>query len=482
MNNLRLVKTILASGLAEVSNKLAPLFLIHYAHSRIGLENFGSTQFIIGLIDLLATLVGLGYHQRAVMKVGECIREGRLGDVPEIAGRIIGLRLIQAFVVFIPYVVYFGCFDKSIHAPVALALSFGFFTSALDMTFLLIAEQKVIYITLFMLVARVLGIAAVLSAVANSGDYVYFALFTFGVAPFVSVLSFFYFIKKYHFKLPSLKGMQGEFLAAIPFGVFVFLAVAWMKMDLFVGEYILPPETFGIYAGVNKLYISLLHLIGSLSLVFFSESLATDDVAVDQRFAKGATGMLLLCFGSIALFVSFGAEDIIALLIGSSFTPGSGALVVLTWALFFLSAQSVILSQSYQKYGRMRPAVFCQLANILGGALSALILCQVLDNVMLGLALGVLLGSIMGLFYMHLATCSRVESVVISVLLRFLAPLVLAYAAARLAFGVHWLVKVFLSECIYIALVMYLNRSFLGLVYRKLSGHFGFLGKKKAGH
>ena len=199
MNNLRLVKTILASGLAEVSNKLAPLFLIHYAHSRIGLENFGSTQFIIGLIDLLATLVGLGYHQRAVMKVGECIREGRLGDVPEIAGRIIGLRLIQAFVVFIPYVVYFGCFDKSIHAPVALALSFGFFTSALDMTFLLIAEQKVIYITLFMLVARVLGIAAVLSAVANSGDYVYFALFTFGVAPFVSVLSFFYFIKKYHF-------------------------------------------------------------------------------------------------------------------------------------------------------------------------------------------------------------------------------------------------------------------------------------------
>lgn len=471
------MKTILASGFAEIINKLAPLFLIHYATGKIGLENFGSTQFTIGLLELLSILVILGYHQMAVMKVGQYLREGLEGEIPELAGRITALRLLGAVLVALPYLIYFAVFDHSIHGPVALALSFGFLTSAVDMSFILIAEQKVFFLNLFMALARIVSVIGVILCVAVPGDYVWFAVLTYGVNPLISLLSFGYFLKKYTFKMPDIAGMVQEFKATLPFGVFAFFTIASLKADVFLGEYLLPAAEFGVYAGVNKLYVSLVHLIGSLALVFFSESLASDEEATNRKVAKSATGLLLLCFGAVILGVSFGAEFAIGLLIGDRFLPGASALVVLVWTLFVMSGQSVISSQTYQKYGRMKEASVCQVVNILGTIGASLLFASVLTNLMMALALGVFTGRLFGLVYMFWVAEDSAEKAVISLSLQFFMPLGIAFACGYFA-PVHWVGKAVIAEAAYVGMVVYLNRGFVRLVLDKVFRKLGFQSNK----
>ena len=445
---------------------MAPLFIVHYAHTKIGLEHFGSTQYAIGVVELLGMLVALGYYQHAVMKVGRLLREGRPEELAGFVGKVVALRLIQAAVLLVPYVYYFTMVEESIHGPVALALFFGFFTSAIDVSFIYVAEQRVFSLTVMTALARVASVLGVVLFVADPSDYILFAVLTFGVNPLVAVISFVYFVNRYSLKWPRLSHLLPEFKAALPYGVYLFLFLASLKIDLFMAESLLSPQDLGVYTGVNKLFISLVHLINLLSLVFFSESLAVSDEGIDTKVAKYSTGLLLLCFGWLILMVTFSSEILIGILIGESFQPGGWVLVISVWSLYLMSVQSVVTSQIYVKYGRMKVAIWAQIVVLVGAVLVFGFGAGLGIPAMEFVAFVMVCGRMLGVIFIGIVSQGGAEKSVMKTFGQFSFCLLLGFGGGYFLPG-HFMLQICVSCGVFTGLVWYFNRGFIGFVWSR---------------
>ena len=161
MSTRRIVGSTLAGGLSEIANKIFPLIIFNYAQRKLGLEMFGYSQFGIYLVDLFVPFVVWGYNNAISIKAGEA-HKNKL-DFSEIVSTSLVLRMANAVIAAIVLTGLVNFYPAYAHyKTIAYSLCFILFTSALDLSQVLVATQKIYMQSYFSIISKTISLFLIL--------------------------------------------------------------------------------------------------------------------------------------------------------------------------------------------------------------------------------------------------------------------------------------------------------------------------------
>ena len=359
---------MLAALASEAVNKVVPLVTMHFAATRLGAAGFGVAQFAMWLLDWGILLVAFGYAQAIPVLLR---RAGSDVEKHQLVGALILDRLLLAFAaLFLLWLAGATNPDWGIYLPAVAASVFILFVSALDLSGVLIAGQKVWAYSLLMIIVKSASLFAVWRFIQAPQDASLFVIISNGANGAICIGSLVLAIRYSGVAMPSLKQMKMVFRLAAPFALSLAAFLCVERFDLYLVERSLGAEGAGWYSGPAKLMQSLVPLIVAISTVFYSEMVGIHDDASLGKHLRFS----LLCVMTFVLPLIVGTwftgAEILRLIFGPGFESQADTLSILVLNGF---AHAVIVVIGFQTLGlrhRMRPVYVALLAALLVGIIA----------------------------------------------------------------------------------------------------------------
>ncbi len=315
----RRIAWALSGGIAaEVVNKFSPLLIMHFAARAVGVQGFGVAQFGLWLLEFAMFFTAFGYQDIGALQVGPKRDDGKF--LATVIGETLVLRLGHMLVAgatmwaLLDWLPAYGAYRH-----VLLALSFMLFTSALDMTFVLVATQRLLVINALMVIGKVASLVAIIMLVDSGDDAVRYAVLSAAANGFVSLASFVLTVGRYGLRWPSRAALKSRLLLASPYALHIFLLQITERFDMFLVEHFSGQVGAGLYAAPARLVQSFVPLTITMSGVFFSEIVGATDREARFRHTWLALRLMLLTFLPLVVGVWFVDDWILALVFGPEF-------------------------------------------------------------------------------------------------------------------------------------------------------------------
>ena len=323
----RIAGALLIGFIAEAFNKVFPLLLVRHAASTIGVDAFGEAQLAISIVELAIPLIIFGYPTLAAIELGQTasplLKTPNLSPGHLVAG-ITFLKLAHAIAVTAGLALvlpHLG--DLSRLTPLVMSLCFVLFTSALDMSYVQIAKQKVRLTSLLMIGAKIAGYIAILWMVHAPSDLGLFAFLTLGTNALVSIGSVAVALRNVKWSWPRWNVLKEVAKQSRAFALTIPLLLIFDRIDLLLFDRFADPAQIGLYAGSSRLVQALTPLIAMIAGVFFSE------IVGNPSRPSLTSHTRLACWASCAIAVpaAFGgtllAPQLLGELFGASFAGGA---------------------------------------------------------------------------------------------------------------------------------------------------------------
>ena len=319
--------------LSEIVNKVFPLLIISIATNRLGVEGFGTAQFVIYLFEVTVPFIVWGYGSFASIEVGKLnLTDSRIGTYVK---SIALLRLFHSVLIFAGLVVLVTFVDHyRPYQTIVLTISFVYLTSALDASYILLATHRLSLFNTINMVAKALSLGGVFWLVQSPADVHTYVLITVLSNAFVALAILASVIKHIKGVKIDLSQVKSVFRKSLPFSSMIIVVAIWEKMDVFIVEYFLDLTSVGQFAGVLRLFSSISPILGLVVSVFYSEMLREKD---QQKFYA----LTRFCFWGVSTVVwptifgsFFVGEGLIDLILGSQFTAVAHLFPILVVSLF----------------------------------------------------------------------------------------------------------------------------------------------------
>lgn len=327
----RIAAAYVASLIVEIFNRIAPLIVIHFVTTRIGLAGFGYAQVGMQMIDIAIYFVIAGFHTLGAIDVGRC--RGDAKAIAPVVSETLALKLLHAVVAFcmlyliVSYLPHYRDFRD-----VVLCLSFLLLTTAIDLSFVNTGTQRVFLTSILTLICRIFALTAVILFVRGHDDALLYAVLSFGSNAFVSLLLVAFNATYLSFKLPGRQAILQRFKHALPFAVTALLMTLLDRFDLFVADYVGGNVMAGLYAAPARLSFSILLIMHVIANVFFSELVHAKDDKVFARYVEMTLFALAVLFLPMVFGVWFVADDLLRLVAGEAFASEGRVLCLLMLA------------------------------------------------------------------------------------------------------------------------------------------------------
>jgi O-antigen/teichoic acid export membrane protein len=324
LNRRRLGIALLIGVVSEIVNKIAPLLTIRHAQQALGLASFGAAQYIMYLIDIFLPWVAFGYY----LKGAHDYQAADQSERRQIVGRLTLVRLFHATAAYLLLYIWLKTIDPQ-YLTNTMLLGTLLFVSAFDMSFALMATQKLWQLSVLQVVTKLLSYLCVVLAVKNPEHELRYLVFTFGFNSWIPIWTTITLWREGGWALPTFSGAWKTFVVAVPVGIVTILSGVFDRFDLALIEANLDATNVGLYSGVVRAYQSLLPLMMTMVLIFYSEVIASAD---KTRLVRKAFELIAFLGVPVAAGAWFVGEDLLALLIG---TPFAQMATVFSW--FMLS-------------------------------------------------------------------------------------------------------------------------------------------------
>jgi O-antigen/teichoic acid export membrane protein len=329
----------------EVINKIAPFIILHVALKRLGVERFGYAQFGISLVDFMLPLVTFGYQIFGSIEIGRL--KSKITDVEQLVSDIFYLKLIHATVAFTLLMLFVGLSPHyQEYLSITAALGFILFFTAIELNHVHLGNQKMTLLGLFIGVAKIISLFAILLVVQDANDAIWYAVLTVGANAIVCLCTTVYGLQIYRLRPPSLPSMKRVFRQALPFaGVLLLLSVA-EKFDMFVANAFLGNVGAGLYAGPVRIAQSVYSAVMAVALVFFSEMVALKDREAFTRHAFLAFWVVFTMMSPLACGIWFVDSELLTFIMGNDEYRGHGR--VLSILVTGMAAHALIVVFGFQ--------------------------------------------------------------------------------------------------------------------------------------
>ena len=311
----RLSLTLAAGVSIELLNKLAPLIILHWAQTRLGLAAFGYAQFGLATMEMAIPFIAFGYNNYGSIQVGQ-----HRDDPPRISGlmsNIIALKIMHALVIF-AMLVYMATYVQSYttYLPLILALSFVLLFAATETLWVQVGIQKMAVASLFTGFARFSSLGLILLLVANPRDAILYAALTLASNAMICLLTTIYCFRKFSFVRPRFSEMKAIFKGSIMFATISVLVTFMDRFDIILSEKYFGLDGAGLYAGAARLNHSFMQIVNVVIVAFFSEMVAIKEKdAFDKHLSLG---VWLLMFAIIPTIIGtwYIGPDLLELILG----------------------------------------------------------------------------------------------------------------------------------------------------------------------
>ena len=367
----RIAKSLLGAGIGEIVNKIFPLIILHIVVSRLTVEGFGYAQFGVWIVDLANFFVIFGYQTPLSIEVG------KLGDdrpkIGALVSEAIAIKLIHAIVVSI-VMVGIGYLFYADYIDVIFLCSFIFFTSALDLSFVLVGRQRVFQLSMITVGVKILSLILILTLVQDKEDALLYAVLTMATNGLISVMTLFTVIRQHPLSMPTAKALYLRLVAAAPFALTLILLVLLERFDVLYVESVKGAVGAGLYGGPVRVVQSLVPLVAAVGNVFFSEIVGTDDQEAVRRCAQLGLWVKLLLVMPIIFGVWFVDDYIVDLILGGEFATVAPILSQLALGILPYAFIIVFGIHILQSHGHTRQKNLGLAAGLCVGLVSAYIL------------------------------------------------------------------------------------------------------------
>jgi PST family polysaccharide transporter len=386
----RRLSLTLASGITlDLANKLIPIYLLHYAQSRLGLEAFGFAQFAISLIEIMIPFVIMGYNQYGTLEVG------RLRESPfKLRSLLTHLSLIK----FVNAIVVSGlfltaCYLTPRYSPymrTVTLLSVSLLLSSIDTLWMQYGIQKVALINLFNIIGKIVSLVSIVLFVSSPEDSTAYAFLTLLANMTTTVLSLAYSFYHYPPVKPRWDEIRRLMKSSQKYALIVMGLILFERIDMLITEHYFSTTGAGLYSGpmrINHSFMQFLHTIGA---AFFAELLAVRDRKLFSRHIELATWSLMTVIAPIICGTWFVSQDILVFIFDEKFAVMDSSL----WILLVSSLLHIFIvlfgTQVLLIHGQVKQVIVYMFIGITALVLSAQLFCPSLG--LPGVAVAVLIG------------------------------------------------------------------------------------------
>lgn len=327
----RIAAGLVAGVIAEIANKLFPLLTLHIAASKLGVLEFGRSQFVLWLVDIAAVFVIFGYGSLAPLL-------WRDGPSSEERSRLLGMTMLvrtvhagvatAALLLICQY--YVGWNE---YLPLLLPSLFAIFSTAFDMVWALASMQKLTVVSVISLVAKSLGLILILCFVKDNDDALIYMIAILGANAAVNLGSCLYVVKKIGVMLPRAADIKALFSASLPYALCFMLLTLLDRFDVFIVESYLGNEGAGNYIGPAKIAQSFLPFVAMINGIFYSEVLAVFNKESALNHLRLSLRVVLLVVLPIVTGVWFVDADLLALVLDEHYRQFGSVLSVLSQSI-----------------------------------------------------------------------------------------------------------------------------------------------------
>lgn len=372
----RIKFTLLLVSLAELVNKLIPLFVIRIGQNRLGLDGLGHAQFSIYIVELFLPLMTWGFDiygpiSLRNMSIGSESWKARVGDI--MGGRILLALLVYGILIGSVFLL-----DKFIpYRSTVLSLAVLMFLSGLTTTFVHTADQSLAVLARITIGAKILSLIAIAALIHSPDESALFAMLSYGVNLVIGLASSIYIVHRYGWIVPRFPRVFKTLKFSFPFALTYILAILVERVELWFAESWGGTEAVGALSGPLRLYQGLLFAIMALSAVFYSEGLAYPQKV--GRFLRLTVWAMAIIIVPLTVGVFFIGEPLLVLLTGQGFQGQGLNLALICTGMFGHSLLIVAGAQALSALGHVKWTNYAYFGAFVFGSIGSLFLMRLSD-------------------------------------------------------------------------------------------------------
>lgn len=295
-----------------------PLYLIHYAQSRLGIEAFGFAQFGISAIEIATPLIVFGYNNYGIIEIGRA--GGDREKIRSIISNTMALKMIHAATVFVLLLGAGTCIQSYNKYLVLIAsLSFSLFFTSIETLWVHIGIQRVVYISIFNTVSKMTSFIFIIIAVNNPSDSIMYAALVLAANAMVSFMTAIYCLRRFPLTCPSWSKMREIFNQSKKYALLVLFLMIFERIDLLVVEHFYGTAGVGVYSGPLRINHSFFQILSPVILAFFSETVIVKDKHLLTQHVRLASWVLLVILVPVCIGSFFTGADILELIFNEKY-------------------------------------------------------------------------------------------------------------------------------------------------------------------
>lgn len=333
----------LLNGLRSALNLIFPLITFPYVSRILSVDGMGIYNFSNTYVNYFILIAGLGIATYAVRE-GAKYRDNQ-EQINKFASQIFTINIIStivAYILLIGSLIIFKNLNNYVSCILVFSLQILFTTIGTEWIYTIYEDYQ--YITIRSILFKIISIILLFSLVRTSNDYLIYAGITVLAGVGSNVLNYIHAKSFCHIKLIKdtnwkyhLKPILIIFASSV--AITLYVSSDTTILGLLKNDY-----AVGIYGVAVKIYTMVSGLISGLLVVTIPRLamlIGKKKVEEYKRILQEVINTLSVLGFPVAVGLVMLSKEVILIIAGNKYLPGSLSLQIITWALVFSNFSTV---------------------------------------------------------------------------------------------------------------------------------------------
>lgn len=283
----RVTRNASALGVVQIVGYVAPFLVLMHLTKVLGVATYGVVAFSIGIVQIAAVVLDLGFVLSATQKIS--VERDRPELIARLSGAVFCIKLAAFLICACAITAYAMTSEKyAAHSMLFVLSLLPLLGHCLQPIWLFSGIERMGYLTMFMVVTKLSFVALVFLLVSSEGDYLWIPVAD-GIAQLSGAAIAIGLIYKagHRIALPARSDIAGALRMTGGFFLSRLAATAYSGTGVLILGLLAAPAVVGVYALAEQLYRAIQSLFGPVVQALYPYMARERDLALLRKVAFG---------------------------------------------------------------------------------------------------------------------------------------------------------------------------------------------------
>lgn len=343
-NNLKLIKNFSSLTALQISNYLFPLITFPYLVRVLGVENFGTANFVFAFISYFVTFTEYGFKLSATQQVS--VFKNNSKQLENIFNSTVVIKLLLCIITFFVLLLLLFCFEKfGVNFELYLFAYLFVLGNVFYPDWLFQGIEKMQYLSYVTIPLRIISVLSIFIFVTVSEDLIHYIIII-GTYQFLTAVIL-YILAKVKFNIKFRLPLKYQLLRQLKKGYHIFLSQIsiniYTSSNVFLLGLLSGNLAVGYFTGANKIREAIQGIFSNMgTTVFphFSKLLIknkAEGIISLKKYLKLTS--IISFFAGIIFFIY--SKEIVFLVLGTGYSNSIEVLKILSFLPFIIVFSNV---------------------------------------------------------------------------------------------------------------------------------------------